>query len=842
MTAEQTDEDGEHSSTNRRQLLAWLGAAGSTGLAGCNFGGGGGGAGVGSGSSGSRSGGSGGTPNLDVSAKSLGALPAGSCAQSSLSGQTTVESTRITSNTTLGADSDIVYLPGGLQVQGGVTLTVEPGTTVVLSQQASVSVGGTLEASGTCSDPIAFVGEQDRSGFWRGISFQENGAGTLDHVLVENAGTQNSAAVTVGSDGLVEMTNTEVRGSASDAVSLSASSPRGALASFSANALADNEGRAVVGPVTAMAALDSGTAYGASDDHPVVVRFSTVPDGETATIPAIGVPYAVSPAGRGGIAVEGVLEVAPATTLAFGQEIGLTVRETGTLVADASGGDPITVAGLTDAPGSWLGIDFRGATSPDNLLRNVEVINAGTGEGEALRIGGETRVTVEDSTIRGSQNYGVRIGRDTQVRSFDGNRIADNAASVWASAQSARAVGPDNVIEDNDDDRVHVHAGEFDGHVIPEGEEHTWSNPGVPYLLQRARGGAFAVNGSLTLSKGLTLEMAQSQGIYVTGELMSDVEGDDLPDDYEFSDPPEEFVTVRGAQETAGYWNTIAFDNTQSQNNSLLFTEILHGGGGRAPAATEQKDAAVQVLRGSYLLFRAASIRQIAGFGLFAQRDNELRETDFIHFQETTAPVYIYADSVDKVGSSFRVENNESDFINVESPIDGIQRDLTWPNAGIPYRVRPSQVDNTLSINAEVRIRKNAELRFEQGVGVLVTREGELLVDGFGDPADDPNTILRGMQASPGYWQGIRYSETTKADNRITNTGIYHTGSAPWPDLVETEPKRAAVAATGAAEATVEECHIADFEGAALAEAFTSNSLREDAVNSTLNLSGNVIE
>jgi hypothetical protein len=470
------------------------------------------------------------------------------------------------------------------------------------------------------------------------------------------------------------------------------------------------------------------------------------------------------------------------------------------------------------------------------------VVNAGTGEGEALRIGGETRVTVEDSAIRGSQNYGVRIGRDTQVQSFDGNRIADNAASVWASAQSARAVGSNNTIQNNDDNRIHVYAGEFDGHVIPEGEEHVWSNPGVPFLLQRARGGAFAVNGSLTLSKGLTLEMTQGQGIYVTGELTNDVEADDLPDVYEFSDPPEEFVTFRGEQETAGYWNTIAFDNTQSEDNWLLFTEILHAGGGRAPAATEQKDAAVQVLRGSYLQLRAASIRQSAGFGLFAQRDNELQRTDFLHFQETTAPVYIYADSVDKVGSAFELENNESDLINVESPIDGIQRDLTWPNAGTPYRVRPSQVDNTLSINAEVTIQNNAELWFEQGVGVLVMREGELLIDGYGDPIDDPNTILRGMQATPGYWQGIRYSETTKADNRITNTGIYHTGSAPWPDLVETEPKRAAVAATGAAEATVQDCHIADFEGAALAEAFTSNPLNEDAVNSTLNGSGNVIE
>jgi hypothetical protein len=79
-------------------------------------------------------------------------------------------------------------------------------------------------------------------------------------------------------------------------------------------------------------------------------------------------------------------------------------------------------------------------------------------------------------------------------------------------------------------------------------------------------------------------------------------------------------------------------------------------------------------------------------------------------------------------------------------------------------------------------------------------------------------------------------------DNVISGTGIYHTGSAEWPYLVETEPKRAAVAVTGSGEATVENCHIADYEGAAFAAAFTSNPLRQDSTNSTLNASGNVVE
>jgi hypothetical protein len=133
-------------------------------------------------------------------------------------------------------------------------------------------------------------------------------------------------------------------------------------------------------------------------------------------------------------------------------------------------------------------------------------------------------------------------------------------------------------------------------------------------------------------------------------------------------------------------------------------------------------------------------------------------------------------------------------------------------------------------------------MRFEQDIGVVVEEGGSLTTSGSAGDVTDPDTVFRGVQATPGYWRGIRFSITTAQQNTLSRTGIYHTGSKPWPNLVETEPKRAAVAATGAATATVSDCHIAEFEGAAFAEAFTSNPLNEDGVNATLTLSGNVVE
>ena len=412
---------------------------------------------------------------------------------------------------------------------------------------------------------------------------------------------------------------------------------------------------------------------------------------------------------------------------------------------------------------------------------------------------------------------------------------------VWTSAQSARDVGQNNDLTGNDEDRVHVYAGEFDGHSIPEGEDHTWSDPGVPLFLTRARGGAFTVYGSLTLSGGLTLQMSQGQGVYVTGEMATDVNAGALPE-FSIDDPPEEFVTFEGEQATSGYWKGIAYDDTDSTNNSLAFSVVRHAGSGGAPAATEQRDAAVQVLRGSRLDVRDALVEDTDGYGLFAQLDNELSPLRNTLFRNNEAPVYLYADSASLVRGSTSAENNGTNQVFLRSPIETITEDVVWRDPGVPYRILPSQVDDSLSIGSDAVVRSGVEMRFEQDMVVLVTETGSLATEGSGSEVTEPATVLRGIEESPGYWQGVRFSQTTSEANVVSRTGIYHTGSAPHPNLVETEPKRAAVAATGAAEATVENCHIADYEGAAFAAAFTSNDLREDSVNSTINTSGNVVE
>ncbi|MUV89453.1 hypothetical protein GJ629_05705 [Halapricum sp. CBA1109] len=416
-------EKGDSTVIDRRRVLGLLGTTGAIGLAGCNSDTGSGGDDEddesdpnGTTPTGTVGGGTGGVgATTTVQAKALSALPSGSCEQSPRTSETTLEAgPRIESDTTLGSDADVILVESLLTVTSGTTLTVEPGTTLAFGEGASLQIEGTLSAAGSCSSPIVLTGTADRAGYWQGIRFGRNGGGTLDHVLLENGGTDRVAAVDLQSDGIVSMTNTEVRGAAGDAVVVAQS---GAFGSFSGNALADNAGVAFRGTVRAAAALDEATAYGDADDRPIVVAASEVPEGETISVGPAGVPYTVAPGGLGGITVAGTLAVAPGTAMEFGSDGYLTVAETGELTADAGGGDPITFGGTQETRGFWSGVAFARTDSTANVLRNVVVRDAGArDDGQGLHVTGNTRLTVEDCRFSNNDATPSGSGRTRRCR------------------------------------------------------------------------------------------------------------------------------------------------------------------------------------------------------------------------------------------------------------------------------------------------------------------------------------------------------------------------------------------------------------------------------------------
>ncbi len=108
---------------------------------------------------------------------------------------------------------------GGIIVNAGVTLTVEPGVELQFGTPRILTIRGRLLALGTAARPILFTSSQitKTAGWWDGIHFEgfENApslGSVLDYVTVEYGGAQYANLTT--SWGGVAVTNSKIRNSA----------------------------------------------------------------------------------------------------------------------------------------------------------------------------------------------------------------------------------------------------------------------------------------------------------------------------------------------------------------------------------------------------------------------------------------------------------------------------------------------------------------------------------------------------------------------------------------------------------------------------------------------------
>lgn len=498
---------------------------------------------------------------------------------------TTVVDADIDSDTTW---SGVVFVEESVDVHDA-TLTIEPGTSIVMGADAELSFGGNggtarLAAAGTSAAPIRFCGREEEAGYWGSLRLREDVAtdSVLSHVLVSDGGGVATHDAAVSFEGAVRIDNLQVKNSGQVGVY--------------AERFAENSQRlSIEGSVGAAVVLDGTAAVthfprgGAiSDNGEDVVRLTFTEIDEDTSFHALAVPYVQVNAVA---AHEATLVFDAGTEYQFAAGAGLELGADGsvtTISVNGTEAEPVVLRGEIADAGSWTGIAIRGNVSTDSALHHLEISHAGGSDSAALHI--QSAITVDHVAVKDSEE-GVRI--DAQ-----GLKAGSTALSVTRTGAPPLVVAADALVSlpqggsfsGNEEDYIAISGGDYTavGTVV---------DLGVPYRVLgtiETQGGS-----SLTLAPGTEFVMAEDTTIHVGadgGSATFAAEGT--------ADAPIRFI---GLEAEAGYWGGVELGSNMASSSRLSYVEIRHGGGGTMGACL-RLSSTVEVANSTF--------GNCAGFGL----------------------------------------------------------------------------------------------------------------------------------------------------------------------------------------------------------------------------------
>ncbi|WP_435359001.1 right-handed parallel beta-helix repeat-containing protein [Haloarchaeobius sp. DFWS5] len=720
----------------------------------------------------------------------------------------------ITSDTTFGAETSEYTVTNSLSVQDGATLTIEPGTRLRFAQDAGLSVqqDSALSAVGNCGAPIVFTGEQQSRGYWKGIHVDEadQTRSELVYSVVEYAGGSDfgwasaAANVAVSRGGRLRIDNSSIRESAAYGVAFGGNST---VDSFEQNVVTANaDGAGHVAATSAQFLSDTST-YTGNDVDEVRLVGNTLGTKYEETWDAIDVPYTVQSGST--VEIGGHLTIDPGATLEFGQRAGMQVTGAGpgelTAVGidpDTEASKPITFTGGQQTRGYWKGISFDESDRVPSKLQNV-VVEYGGGEqygwanaAANVATARGSRVAISNSTIRESGAYGFTFDETSTVDAFVANTVSANEeAAGHVTANVAHFLSDTSTYTGNDHDHVFVV-----GKKIGEDLEITWDAIDVPYRVQTTTD--VAVNGHLIIDPGSTVEFGQDAALRTLGSGPGRITAVGIDPETEESKP----ITFTGEQQTRGYWRGIKFDESNRTENQLNNVVVEYAGGEEFAWAPER--GSIVATRGSRVRIDGSTIRESDSYGVVVSANSQLDSfTRNTVTRNADGPAHLASNRAHELSDTGTYTGNDDDRVVLQG--NTITRDVTWDALDSPYMVK---ANTHVEIQGHLTVDPGTTVEFGQDAKMAAVGEG----DGPGaltakGSADVPITFT-GEQKTAGYWYGLAFDETARAENGLEFVTVEYGGADAysWAD----DP--ANVSVIRGSSLTMENCTLSNGNGYAV--------------------------
>lgn len=304
----------------------------------------------------------------------------------------------------------VVHVTGDVDAYD-CTVTIEPGTVIVVDKGRSILMGDlgevTLTAAGTASRPILFCGSAPGQGHWAGLVLKNMGpASELSNVLIDGSGGKDGA-LSIG--GPVLLQSVRITNSGSDGLHADS------LAEGSYDLSIENSAGypvAFYGP-NAVTRFPKQAVFMDNMLDLAPVRF---PNGRgvNLTFHDIGIPYLQEgdfEGGGGGAMAQMAFEAGVEYQIAKGRGINVSgnVQIMGTAKA------PVLIHGAQVSKGFWKGLTVSTSAAPGSIISNLIVADAGSNDAFAFHLRAAIElhgVTVKDSASGAYFEYVPADGSD----------------------------------------------------------------------------------------------------------------------------------------------------------------------------------------------------------------------------------------------------------------------------------------------------------------------------------------------------------------------------------------------------------------------------------------------
>lgn len=418
-----------------------------------------------------------------------------------------------------------------------------------------------LAASGCTVTP---VDEESKGGETSGGSSSENTAGTI------RSTTGGSGGATGGAGG--SLTATGGGGASNPGSGGATSASGGGVSSAGTGGLATSGHSAVMDGAGATTGGRGGTAPGTGSINPLAYKATALASPEINHSVRKITGGAVWSAGNhvfkggdsGDIYVEeGVLEVAPCSTIQMPKGTSIHVENGGALKFLGTRDCPITVTSAEAAPtrGDWGEVWFSNyADNAKNQFDWVVVEYGGGSELGSLQLAEKAELAMSNSVVRESKDYGIEMDGRAILHGFTGNALIKNSLGpIHLPVDSLDQLGV-GTYQPNEVEGIQVEGGSVY-------HDQSWAALDTPYILTtQVNVGTSSQTAHLTVKAGATLKCAPAAGFEVRkGSLLT------------LAGTSTAHVTVTAADPAKG-WGTVSVDTgSKDLANVFSYTDFIHG-------------------------------------------------------------------------------------------------------------------------------------------------------------------------------------------------------------------------------------------------------------------------